>query len=185
LLLLASPISHADESSTVNKVVHKNKFNEQTMFFKRLTQLCGNSYIGETIYPNVPTDPFVGVKLAIDFKQCNDTEIRVPFQVGDDTSRTWIITQTEKGLLLKHDHRHKDGTPDKVTMYGGYADSQGSLNEQSFRADEQTVSLIPAAKTNVWKLSLNKDTNTLTYYLERNSSKRYKAVFDLTPTTKE
>jgi hypothetical protein len=25
----------------------------------------------------------------------------------------------EEGLQLKHDHRHEDGTPDEVTMYGG------------------------------------------------------------------
>ena len=46
--------------------------------------------------------------------------------VGEDRSRTWILTLSEKGLLFKHDHRHPDGTPDKITMYGGWAAEGGT-----------------------------------------------------------
>ena len=152
---------------------------QQAQFFSQLSGLCGNTYVGKTLYPNVATDPFVGVKLTINFSSCDKTRIHVPFHVGDDTSRTWIITLTDAGLLLKHDHRHKDGTADDVTLYGGYASSDGTLNSQSFYADEYTAKLIPAAKTNVWQLIIDNDQKTLTYYLERNSKKRYKAVFDL------
>jgi hypothetical protein len=34
---------------------------------------------------------------------CTDTEIRISFRVGEDKSRTWIITLDEKGLLFNHD----------------------------------------------------------------------------------
>ena len=174
-VLLSSFSLHAND-----KISGQTKDNnEQTKFFKLLSRLCDKTYDGKTIYPNIPSDPFVGVKLSIYFEQCSNTEIQVPFHVGNDTSRTWIITKTDKGLLLKHDHRHKDGTPDEITMYGGYADINGSSISQSFHADEQTTQLIPAAKTNVWKLSFDNKAQTLTYYLERNSKKRYKAVFNL------
>jgi hypothetical protein len=162
------------------KLPTKNTTNvQQKQFFAQLSELCGNTYVGKTLYPNIPTDSMVGVKLTINFQSCSESEIRVPFHVGEDKSRTWIISQTNKGLLLKHDHRHKDGSPDEITMYGGYANDQGSLFSQSFQADEQTAQLIPAAKSNVWQISIDQETKTLTYYLERNSKKRYKAIFEL------
>ena len=40
--------------------------------------------------------------------------------VGEDRSRTWIVSVLSDGRLrLKHDHRHEDGEPDAITMYGG------------------------------------------------------------------
>ena len=52
-------------------------------------------------------------------RQCSDREIRIPFHVGENRSRTWVVTRTPQGLRLKHDHRHEDGTEDRVTQYGG------------------------------------------------------------------
>ena len=73
------------------------------------------------------TDPadasFTGQRLVMDVRQCTDDEIRIPFHVGKDRSRTWVISRTATGLRLKHDHRHEDGTSDALTMYGG--DSRG------------------------------------------------------------
>jgi hypothetical protein len=52
-------------------------------------------------------------------RTCSENALRIPFHVGDDHSRTWVITRTENGLRLKHDHRHEDGSEDAVTQYGG------------------------------------------------------------------
>src|SRR5688572_12084389 len=77
---------------------------------------------GATEFPkDEPGHPLAGKKLTISVEQCSENEIRIPLQAGEDKSRTWLLTLREGRLLLKHDHRHPDGTPDKVTMYGGWA----------------------------------------------------------------
>jgi hypothetical protein len=149
----------------------------QVDFFTKLSQYCGKTYYGKTVYPDDPGHDFAGKKLEMYVKECTDTEIRVPFKVGEDTSRTWIFTKTDKGLLLKHDHRHADGTPDEITMYGGYANAQKL--QADFAADEHTAQLIPDASTNVWSLSFDNENKTFSYYLKRHDKPRYKAVFDL------
>jgi hypothetical protein len=148
-------------------------------FFNHLTKHCGKTYIGQTVFPEDPGDDFAGKELIMYVKDCSDSEIRVPFKVGEDTSRTWVFSKTDKGLLLKHDHRHADGTPDEVTMYGGYANDLSTAIQNDFAADEHTAKLLPEAKTNVWSLSFDEENNTFIYYLERHAKPRYKAIFEI------
>ena len=149
-------------------------------FLNHFSQYCGQSFEGKTVFPDDPGHDFAGKKLIMNIADCSDTEIRVPFQVGENTSRTWVISQTNKGLLLKHDHRHADGTPDELTMYGGYEDESSTALKVSFAADEDTAIMLPEAKTNVWTLSFDEDNKQFTYSLTRHSKPRYEAVFDLT-----
>ena len=145
-------------------------------FFERLRGLCGASFEGYSSFPPDPEHPFAGRRLVATVATCTETEIRIPFSVGEDRSRTWILARSERGLLLKHDHRHEDGTPDEVTMYGGWATGGGSALSQSFAADEHTRALLPEAATNVWTVSLAPDGSGLTYYLERHAEPRFKAT---------
>ena len=69
--------------------------------------------------PATPNDPFDGKTLVMHVRSCTPGELRIPFHVGEDHSRTWVLTRTTSGLRLKHDHRHADGTEDVLTMYGG------------------------------------------------------------------
>ena len=93
-------------------------------FLSALAAHCGKAYAGR-IVANQPAsatpDPFEGKTLVMHVRGCDDPmrEIRIPFHVGDDRSRTWVLTRTPTGLRLKHDHMHQDGQPDAVTMYGG------------------------------------------------------------------
>ncbi|MBA3607433.1 MAG: hypothetical protein H0W43_02800 [Chthoniobacterales bacterium] len=151
----------------------------QKGFFENLRELCGRSFSGATEFPQNADDPMVGKKLTMSVAKCSETEIRISLQVGEDKSRTWILTQTEKGLRLKHDHRHPDGTPDKQTNYGGWATNDGTATRQQFPADEETAALIPEAGTNIWTLEINREKRAFTYALERNSAPRYRAVFAL------
>ena len=148
---------------------------QQTAFFDSLSALCGESFEGRMTFPEEGQDNFAGKRLVATIKTCTDTEIRMPFHVGEDHSRTWIISKTEAGLELKHDHRHHDGTPDEINMYGGLAGSNGSAARQSFFADAHTATIIPEARTNVWTISLSEDKSSLTYHLERNSAPRFTA----------
>jgi hypothetical protein len=145
-------------------------------FFATLTRLCGARFEGAMTFPADPAHDFAGKRLVASLASCADSEIRVPFQVGEDRSRTWIITRTTSGLQLKHDHRHADGTPDSVTMYGGKATATGTALAQSFPADAHTAALIPAAVTNVWSVTLSADGSSLTYHLERDARPRFTAV---------
>lgn len=143
--------------------------------------MCGQSFEGATQFPENSDHPLAGKKLVIIVGPCSDKEIRIPFQVGEDKSRTWILRIDEKGLLFKHDHRHADGTPDKVTMYGGLAAREGTAYRQRFPADPDTINLIPEAATNVWMLEIDIAKQEIVYYLERHKEARYRAVFNMKP----
>jgi hypothetical protein len=145
-------------------------------FFQRLRGLCGATFEGKSTFPAEPTDSFYGKVLRANVASCTDKEVRVPFQVGEDKSRTWIFTLDGGKLTLKHDHRHADGTPDAVTMYGGDASAAGTANAQSFHADAYTAKLIPAAVTNVWTVTLSADGKQLSYHLDRNNAPRFRAA---------
>lgn len=148
----------------------------QARFFEALRGQCGQRFEGEMSFPPDPKHDFAGKRLVAHVASCTSEVVRVPFQVGEDRSRTWVFTRSASGLELKHDHRHADGTPDEVTMYGGMAQGAGSALSQSFAADEYTGKLIKGAATNVWTVTLSADGRQLTYHLERDARPRFTAV---------
>jgi hypothetical protein len=107
----------------------------QRAFFENLKRLCGRQFEGETVFPPDKDHPLAGKRLVLSVETCCEKEIRIPFHVGGDKSRTWVLTLTDRGLLFKHDHRHADGKPDAITMYGGLAAPPGTQYIQSFPAD--------------------------------------------------
>jgi hypothetical protein len=147
----------------------------QKDFFSNLSTLCGQVFSGYSTFPEDPGHDFAGQLLVADFSSCEKKQIRIRFAVGHDQSRTWIITRSRQGLLLKHDHRHADGSPDEITNYGGWATAEGSAWQQHFAADEATAALIPAAATNVWMLRYDPASQVLTYDLQRHGQPRYQA----------
>lgn len=152
----------------------------QQAFFTELSKLCGKSFRGVAVFPADGKDPFAGKELTMHVRECSDQIIRIPFYVGEDKSRTWVFTQMEEGLQLKHDHRHEDGTPDEVTMYGGIAMDTNDASTMRFPADAFTAQLIPAASTNEWNVVLSPDGKTFSYILKRDNQLRFQADFDLT-----
>ena len=155
--------------------------NEAYAFHDQLVSLCGSRYLGEMTFPIDGQDSFKGKTLVAKFDSCTKIEVRIPFAVGEDTSRTWVFTKTDAGVHLKHDHRHADGSPDEVTNYGGNSDNLGSALSQSFPADKYTQELIPAASSNVWTVTLSQDHQKLTYHLERHDKPRFTAVLKRAP----
>lgn len=147
-------------------------------FWESLNKHCGKAYEGEIMTPS-ENDPFTGKRLVMHVVDCGEDFIHIPFFVGDDKSRTWVLTM-ENGLIkLKHDHRHEDGSEDKVTQYGGTASNTGMAGIQFFPADQETTDLIPYAANNVWWITV--DETSFTYNLRRIGSDRFFSVkFDLT-----
>jgi hypothetical protein len=152
----------------------------QHPFMQSLQPLCGKTFEGKMVFPLDDKDPFKGKRLIMQIALCENKEMRIPFQVGEDKSRTWVLTEDSKGLLLKHDHRHADGSPDSVTMYGGYANTNGNAIQQFFPADAYTAKLIPAAAGNEWNMVLSADRKTFSYILKRDGQLRFRVDFDLT-----
>lgn len=152
----------------------------EAAFFNNLKSLCGQTFVGETTYPQDPDHDFAGKKLVATVDECGPRSVAIPFVVGDDTSRTWVFTASYGGLLFKHYHQNPDGSHHDVSFYGGFATDykgqKGTPYKQYFPADELTAEMIPDAKTNAWMLEFNPETNELTYYLERHGEPRYKAV---------
>ncbi|WP_347923492.1 hypothetical protein [Pontimicrobium sp. SW4] len=166
LILLSFSIMFSQEKS------------EAKHFWNALQNICGKSFEGTLVLPE-NDEQFGGKKLVMHVRSCSDNVIKIPFFVGDDKSRTWVLTFENNRILLKHDHRHEDGTEDKITMYGGKTTNAGQSTIQIFPADEETKNLIPAASTNVWWITLND--KEFSYNLRRLGTPRvFKVTFDLT-----
>lgn len=157
------------------------------VFWKNLQQLCGKAFTG-TIAADTSNSPdFAGKPLVMHVRSCEKGRIRIPFFVGDDRSRTWVLTKTKGRIRLKHDHRHNDGKPDAVTMYGGTSTNAGERTRQFFPADEETVKVVappagnaPSAAANVWWIELVPG-QYFSYNLRRLGGDRLFSVkFDLT-----
>ena len=149
-----------------------------TAFLANLRAHCGKAYEGRMVNP-VPGDSVMArARLVMHVRECGDT-VRVPFHVGEDRSRTWVLTRTGSGVRLKHDHRHADGKPDSVTQYGGDSRATGTAAQMEFAADAFTANLIPAARTNVWTVEIS--ATQFAYRLRREGTeRRVNVVFDLT-----
>src|SRR5690606_508499 len=116
----------------------------QDAFVANLRALCGQAFAGtvETDVPATPgNDAFAGQPLVMHMRECTDDELRIPFHVGEDRSRTWVLTRTGAGLRLKHDHRHADGSPDAVTLYGGDTAAAGSDPRQELPVDAEPAGM--------------------------------------------
>lgn len=157
--------------------------NESIAFWNSLIELCGKAYSGE-IVEAPENDSFRGQDLIMHVRSCDADTIRIPFFVGDDKSRTWVLSRVNDRILLKHDHRHEDGSEDEITQYGGISTNEGLATLQMFPADQETSTLIPAASTNVWWIEINEGEH-FTYNLRRIGTTRYFSVkFDLTREVK-
>tara|TARA_Y100000814_G_C12299996_1_gene391433 strand:- start:166 stop:759 length:594 start_codon:yes stop_codon:yes gene_type:complete len=127
-------------------------------FFNAIKTHCGKAFQGKVSKDNVG-DTFGNAKLVMHVRKCTDSEIQIPFHVGDDASRTWILAKTGAGLMLKHDHRNEDGSFHSSTMYGGHTVDEGFPQVQSFPADVYSKALfiesgIAASTDNVWQMMI-------------------------------
>ena len=153
-------------------------------FFANLSSLCGKAYEGRITSPPAAADAdFAGKAMVMHVRECSADTIRVPFHVADDHSRTWVISRTTTGLRLKHDHRHEDGSEDKVTQYGGDSVTPVSAARQEFPADAFTKALLiregnVAGANNIWAVEVDPG-RTFAYELRR-PNRFFRVEFDLT-----
>lgn len=171
-----APAPEADAPST-NAL--KGLPEAQEAFWASLRSLCGEAFEGEVREAPAGDTTFAGHRLVMHVRECAPSEIRIPFHVGDDRSRTWVLSRTPEGLRLKHDHRHEDGIEDEVTQYGGDTAGHGTGIRQEFPADEHTASLIPAAATNVWTVEVEPGERFVYALRREGTDRRFRIDFDL------
>lgn len=160
-------------------------------FMDRIRQHCGDAFEGRIVANDPPRgeepaadDPFVGQRLVMHVMECFENQVLIPFHVGDDHSRTWVLTRTEDGLQLKHDHRKPDGSDDPLTMYGGFTEGPGTAQRQAFPVDQESIDLFNAlgyepSVTNTWAMEIEPGTRFL-YELSRPTGRMFQVEFDLT-----
>jgi len=155
----------------------------QDAYFANLTALCGQRFEGRVVTDDPVDADFRSQRLLMHVRDCSDTEIRIPFWVGEDRSRTWVITRTSGGLTLKHDHRDPDGTTHTLHWYGGDTENAGTTTRQEFPVDDFSIALFNAnnatvSTTNVWAVEVNPG-ETYVYELAR-ENRLLRVAFDLT-----
>ena len=155
----------------------------QHAFWQRLQALCGRAFEGRVTSPPTEADSaFASQRLVMHVRSCTPNEIRIPFHVGDDRSRTWVLTRTGSGLRLKHDHRHEDGSEDRLTQYGGDTVGPGTAERQEFPADSFSRELfvrenIPVSAQNVWAMEMHP--GRIFAYELRRPNRHFRVEFDL------
>ncbi|WP_421792827.1 hypothetical protein [Hyphobacterium sp.] len=152
----------------------------ETTLFDAISAYCGQAFEGSVTSEDPRDADWAGQTLTMHVRECSDDEIRIPLHVGEDRSRTWVVTRTEDGFRLKHDHRHEDGSDDVLTQYGGDSSTVTAIRIE-FPADEFSRDLfvrenIPDSAQNTWLMALEGE--TFTYGLDR-PNRTFRAVFDL------
>lgn len=177
LLVLAPPAAMAQTVKPAPLLTAE----AQQAFFNALREHCGKAYEGKVVVDNPKGSGFEG-RLVMHVRRCSEQQLQIPFHVGENRSRTWLITQTGAGLLLKHDHRKPDGSDDSSTMYGGHTQDAGWPQVQSFPVDavskEQFVRQgLAASVGNTWQMFIYP--KVFSYRLVR-EGREFRVDFDLT-----
>lgn len=159
----------------------------QEAFWQALSSHCGadgagNAYPGQLVSEDERDADWQTRAMVAHWAECTPGRIAIAFHTEDpeqetgwDRSRTWVITKTENGLRLKHDHRHNDGSEDVLTQYGGDTAEDGTSTAQDFPVDEESIALftregLDASLTNIWRLEVDpagKENGKFTYQLTR------------------
>jgi hypothetical protein len=157
----------------------------QAQFMAQLNALCGQAFAGRLVSDPATDADMASKMLVMHIRRCAPSRVEIPFHVGDDRSRTWVITRTATGLRLKHDHRNEDGSSDPVTLYGGDTVERGTKERQSFPVDAESIDTFRKNKldrsvTNIWTVEV--DAARFAYELRRPpgpTARYFRVEFDL------
>jgi hypothetical protein len=155
----------------------------QDVFMARLKALCGQRFEGRVVSTEAADESFRSQRLVMHVRDCSADEVGIPFAVGEDRSRRWIVTRTGTGLRLKHDHRDPEGVVHGYHMYGGDTVAAGTAERQEFPVDRESVEQFvaggaQASTTNVWAMEIRPG-GTFAYELRRPEGRFFRVEFDL------
>ena len=156
----------------------------QDAFLSRLNALCGQRFEGRVVSTDAADADFQGKRLMMHVRDCAAGEVGIPFAVGEDRSRRWVITRTDAGLRLKHDHRDPQGEIHGYHLYGGDTAEPGTASRQAFPVDQESIDQFIAggaqvSTTNTWAVEVHPD-RMFAYELSRPGGRFFRVEFDLT-----
>lgn len=173
----------AVEPSAVEPIV--TEVSSLDLWWNHLSALCGNAYSGALTSQDAVDADFATQSMTMHLRRCEAQRLEIPFHVGENRSRTWVLTRTDQGIQLQHDHRHEDGIEDAVTLYGGYSNADGNEVSQHFPVDDFSKQLfeaneLPASVTNTWSMEIVPGERFS--YILRRPERHFQVDFDLTQT---
>jgi hypothetical protein len=156
----------------------------QAEFMQAFKPYCGQAYSARIVEDNAPS-PAWDYPLVVHIRDCEDSVIRMPLHVGNNRSRTWVLTRHPDFIDFQHYHLHEDGSPDAVSPYGGQTRSIGTATHQSFPVDEASKTLFLAegldvSVTNTWIIDFPEQ-QTMRYRLSR-PGRLFEVEVDLSKT---
>ena len=156
---------------------------QQDAFMASLNALCGQRFEGRVVTTDVADADFRAQRLIMHVRDCSAEEVGIPFAVGEDRTRRWIITRTAAGVRLKHDHRDEQGVIHGYHMYGGDTVGRGSAERQEFPVDQESIDQFSAggaqvSTTNVWAVEVHP--GRMFAYELRRANRHLRVEFDLT-----
>lgn len=155
----------------------------KNMVLETLAAQCGKAFEGRVILDTEASDAWADQRIVMHIRDCDEKQIKIPLHVGDNRSRVWILTDVGDGLTrLKHDHRHADGHPDDVTLYGGTSVTPGA-QVLSFPVDAESIAMfeangLTASVNNTWHMRAGD--GTFQYQLTRPSGRDFIIEFNMT-----
>lgn len=154
-------------------------------FWADMQPLCGKAYEGEIVSQDAVDDDWRKERIVMHVRDCAADEIRIPLHVGENRSRTWVLTKDKAEVTLRHDHRHEDGIEDDVSQYGGLSSPEmQSASRLSFPADDQTKAIFDAANIsvsndNIWAIEIQSADDIMAYEMKR-PNRFFRIEFDTT-----
>jgi len=153
-------------------------------FVSNMQTLCGKTYTGQVVSSDPQDESWRRETLVLGPVRCDGARMEMPLAVGEDRSRTWVITPKGENLHFFHIHAHLDGTEDAVSRYGGNAVVKSSVQAR-FPADKFSQDLfvregLEVSVPNIWSFDIAPDV-ILAYELNR-PGRHFRAEFDLSAT---
>lgn len=146
--------------------------NPQDEFWAALQGMCESAYEGELLQaPEGDDQVDPDARLVVHFWECGDDRLRIPFHVGEDRSRTWVLLRHDDEIELRHDHRYEDGEEEENTWYGSSTMEEGTAYRQDFVQESDGV-------TGGWRIEIHPG-ERYTYGTIRDGEWRHHLEFDL------
>jgi hypothetical protein len=155
----------------------------QEAWWAAMARHCGQAFEGRIARRPAEDELFRGDEvLTVHFLECEPGRMKLPFHVEENRSRTWILTRTTAGIDLRHDHRHRDGSPEPDSWYGAHTQAEGTAGRQEFLREREGAGEGPSegedGPVTGWAIEILPG-DRYTYGTIRDGEWRYRLDFDL------
>jgi hypothetical protein len=152
--------------------------NPQRAFFDHMRAHCGEEYPGRAVIAPASDDTFRPAYLGMRIESCTADQIRIPFIVDGDESRTWVLTMDNGDLVFTHEHLLEGDTLSSNSGWGGRA-AAGTGTEwfQHFPDHRWSPDRVAEENRSHWRMRLDPEHGQFVYYLDRGTTPAYRLVF--------